>query len=76
MSTPYVVVMVNGRAGGRLLNGDPSGLGGEVTYQAAITTNGIDRQPVGPIFSRPKQAHRYADKLQRQMAQEVEDVPA
>ena len=70
MSTPYVVVIVHGKAGGTLPNGTPNGVGGETTYQAAITTNGLDRQAHGPIFSTPKEAYRYAERLERRLAKE------
>ena len=71
MSAPYVVVIVHGKPGGTLPNGTPNGVGGSVEYQAALTTNGIDRQPVGPIFPRPREAYRYADRLQGRLDKEA-----
>lgn len=69
--SPYVVVTVNHTLGGRLSNGMPSGLGGATTYGVALTTNGIDRQSVaGPSFTAPKEAHRYAERLQRRLDKE------
>jgi hypothetical protein len=70
MTTPFVVVMVHGRPGGTLPNGTPNGIGGETTYQAAITTDGLDRQPTGPIFATSKEAYRYADALERRLQKE------
>lgn len=71
MTTPYVVVIVHGKTGGTLPNGTPNGLGGSVEYQAAITTNGIDRQPVGPMHPTPREAYRYADRLQDRLNKEA-----
>ena len=65
--TPTVVLTVDVKPGRALPSGSPAGTGGETTYRAAITTNGIDRQPVGPEFSRQREAQRYADRLQRQL---------
>ena len=70
VTTPYVVVIVHGKPGGTLPNGTPNGVGGETKYQAAITTTGIDRVPTGPLFATPKEAYRYADRLERQLAKE------
>ena len=72
MSAPYVVVIVHGKTGGTLPNGTPNGIGGYAEYQAAITTTGIDRQPVGPLFRAPKEAYRYADALQGRLTKETQ----
>ncbi len=72
MST-YVVVIAHGTTGERLPNGSFSGKGGTVEYQAAITTNGIDRQPVGPMWPTPRKAYAYADKLEAQFAEQRDD---
>lgn len=63
MTAPYFVVIVHATPGGSLPNGTPNGKGGKATYQVAITTNGLDRQPVGPIFATPKEAYAHAAKL-------------
>lgn len=56
MSSQYVVVTVNHTPGGK------------TAYGLAITTNGIDRQPVGSqTWDTPRPAHRAADKLQRRI---------
>ena len=71
MSAPYVVVTVNHTPGERLPSGTPSGIGGKTTYGVALTTNGLDRQPVAGVeFTAPKEAHRYAERLERRLAQE------
>ena len=62
---PFFVVIVHAKPGGHLPNGTPNGKGGEATYQVAMTTNGIDRQPLGPIFATPKEAYRHADELEQ-----------
>ena len=68
--TPYVVVLVHGTPGRTLPNGTPNGVGGKVEYQAAITTDGIDRQPVGPMHPTPREAYRYAERLERRLQKE------
>jgi F420-0:gamma-glutamyl ligase len=56
MTKPYVVVTVDHEPGR------------QTQYGVALTTNGIDRQPVDhPPFARPKEAQRYADRLQRRI---------
>lgn len=62
--TPVAIVYVEHTPGGRLSNGEFSGLGGKTTYHVAITTNGIDRRPVGPAFDSPQAACRYADEAE------------
>jgi hypothetical protein len=70
--SPMVVVTVDHRPGGRLANGSPSGVGGETRYGLALTTNGIDRQPIpgGRTWDKARPAHRAADALQRQLDEE------
>lgn len=73
MSAPYVVLTVDVKPGRRLPNGAPSGIGGETTYGVAITTNGIDRQEIpGVVFSRQREAQRYADALQQRLDEGAE----
>lgn len=36
-------------------------------YHVAITTDGIDRRPVGPAFDSPREAIRYADRLEARL---------
>ena len=44
--------------------------GKQTEYRVALTTNGIDRQPVDhPPFTRPKDAQRYAERLERRLEQ-------
>lgn len=58
MSKPFTVITVDHQDG-------------KTVYGVALTTNGIDRQPVDhPPFSRPKEAQRYADRLQRRLDEE------
>jgi len=42
------------------------------TYRAGITTNGIDRQVIGPERTRPKEAIRDAERLERRLQEEAE----
>lgn len=65
-----VVLTTDTQPGRRLPNGSPSGIGSETVYRAAITTNGLDRQPVGPDFTDQREAQRYADRLQRRLDKE------
>jgi hypothetical protein len=39
---------------------------GKATYRVAITYDGIAREPVGPVFDSPKEACRYADRMEAQ----------
>ena len=71
MTDIHFVVIVHGKEGRRLPGGDFAGEGGGATYQVAVTTNGIDRQPLGPIFSTPTEAYRHADTLEQAQKENV-----
>lgn len=40
-------------------------------YQVGTSTNGIDFFPEGPVHPTPKEAYRYADRLQGRLEKEA-----
>ena len=66
----FAVVTATVTPGGRLSNGSPSGVGVTTTYRAGLTADGRHVRPVGPEFTAPREAHRYAERIERRLPRE------
>lgn len=63
----FVVIRVERAPGGRLSNGQLSGLGGETTYRVGLTTDGRDFQPLGHPFAHQRKAQQYARLIESKL---------